>query len=133
MKKVGSAGGQKKKRITVIRPRDRIKDSEHGFIRGWGVLGRLTGSKNISMAYGKLRPGVKATAHQHPYETAIYIIAGSVRVYYGTKRKVFEDVKAGDFIYIPPFVPHEPQNLGGVPMEYIVARDCAEEIGETVK
>lgn len=119
--------------LVVVHPSERVQDFDHGFVRGWGVSGSLSGSRHLSMAYGVLPPGIKAKAHRHPFETAIYIISGGVRVYYGGALESFVDIMAGDFIYIPADLPHGPENMGKLPMEYIVARDASEEIGEELE
>jgi len=114
--------------LVVVHEPDRIIDTQHGFIRGWGVTSTNTGAKHISMAYGVLPPGVRAQAHYHPFETALYIVAGKVRVFWGETQSEYEDVVAGDFIYIPAWVIHSPMNLESTPMEYVVARNAPEEV-----
>lgn len=117
--------------IVVVRKNDAPSDNKHGFMRGWGITGERTGSQNISMAHGVLPPGVKAEPHYHLFETAIYILAGKVRVYYGMGDEEFEDVSAGDFIFIPEKVIHSPKNIGEDPLEFIVARAAPEEVAFT--
>lgn len=115
-------------KIKVIHKVDLEKDMKHGFVRGWGINNETTGSVSISMAYGALAPGIKAEPHYHPFETAIYIISGKVRVYLGVKGEEFVDAEEGDFIYIPQLVVHSPENIGVVPMEFVVARNAPDEI-----
>ncbi len=57
-------------------------------------------------------PGGQADAHYHDgFESAVYLIKGDVETRYGKKldKKVIN--RAGDFIYIPPNLPHQPVNL----------------------
>ena len=118
----------------VVHEPGRIIDTQHGFIRGWGVTASTSGAQNISMAAGVLPAGVRATAHYHPFETALYILAGTVRVFWGASwADDYVDVEAGDFIYIPAWVIHSPMNLGSTPMEYVVARNAPEEVAFTVE
>ncbi len=118
--------------LTVVTPEQRETDNEHGFVRGWGVSASASGSHDISMAYGELPPGIKAAAHWHPFETAIYIVSGKVRVYYGEDMAEYVDVRGGDFLTIPADVPHGPENRSDTPMTYIVARAAAAESGHEI-
>jgi len=115
-------------KVVVVQDSDRMGDTEHGFIRGWGISGKTTGANSISMAHGVLPSGIKAEPHYHPFETAIYILAGKVRVFFGDDEEEFVDVMAGDFVYIPAGVVHSPMNIEQTPMEYVVARNAPEEI-----
>lgn len=121
-----------KPRIVVVRPEERVQDYEHGFLRAWGVLGSTTGSKGISMAVGVLSPGSKAAAHKHPYETAILILSGRARVYYGDELEGLVDIAAGDFLYIPADLAHSPETFGEEAMRYVVARAAPDEAAEAL-
>jgi uncharacterized RmlC-like cupin family protein len=112
--------------VVVIRPQNRYCDAEHGFERGWGISAKLTGSAALSMATGKLKAGVRSTAHAHDFETGIKIEAGGCRVYYGNrpnKLDSYVDVKKDDFIYIPAGIYHMPVTTSQEPMEYVVCRN----------
>ena len=117
-------------KIVVTRPQDRFLDQEHGFERGWGVSRDVCGSSNLSMAHGVLPSNVEATAHQHPFETAIYIIKGTALVHFGDDLENSVAIEAGDFLFIPPFLTHKPINQSNVPLEYVVSRNAAEELAE---
>jgi len=57
-------------------------------------------------------PGGRAVAHYHNgYETTIYIVKGRAETKYGDKLEQSSINEAGDFIYIPPNIPHQPINL----------------------
>ncbi|HSM81722.1 MAG TPA: cupin domain-containing protein [Nodosilinea sp.] len=90
-----------------------------------GISGATAGSRGISMNLVIIPAGASAEPHFHKdYETAIYILQGRVQTAYGdglTKTIVNE---AGDFLYIPPGVPHQPTNLSDTePAQAIVARN----------
>ena len=54
-------------------------------------------------------PGGKATPHYHNgYETALYIIQGHAETRYGPNLEHSSINEAGDFLFIPPNVPHQP-------------------------
>lgn len=44
-------------------------------------------------------------------ESAIYLIQGTVRTRYGPRLEHEVVNRAGDFLFIPPGVPHQPTNL----------------------
>ena len=99
-----------------------------------GISAATAGSKGLSMNMVVIPPGAKAEPHFHRgYETAIYMLKGRVETRYGENlaRSVINE--AGDFIFIPAGVPHQPVNLSATePAMAIVARNDANE-QETVQ
>jgi uncharacterized RmlC-like cupin family protein len=56
-------------------------------------------------------PGAVANAHYHlDFETAIFIVEGQVETCYGFDLDRHVVNGPGDFLSIPPFVPHQPRN-----------------------
>ena len=74
-------------------------------------------------------PDGSAEPHIHKgFESAIYLIQGKVETRYGEGLKKSVVNEAGDFIFIPPDVPHQPVNLSDTePAIAIVARNDHEE------
>jgi len=57
-------------------------------------------------------PGAAAEPHSHVgYESAVYILEGRVETRYGPGLGQSVITEAGDFLFIPPKVPHQPINL----------------------
>ena len=57
-------------------------------------------------------PGGAPKAHYHKdFETAIYLLKGKVKTLYGEYLQESTVNEEGDFVYIPPGVPHKPINL----------------------
>ena len=73
--------------------------------------------------------GGAAEPHLHNgYETAIYLLKGSVKTLYGKGLKKSIINKEGDFLFIPPNVPHQPVNMSQTEAaKAIVARNDANE------
>jgi uncharacterized RmlC-like cupin family protein len=94
-----------------------------------GVSARTAGAQGISMQRVVIPPGGAARAHVHlGYETAIYIVQGQVETRYGPGLRESIINTAGDFLYIPADVPHQPRNLSATePAIAIVARNDANE------
>jgi uncharacterized RmlC-like cupin family protein len=90
-----------------------------------GISEKTAGSKGISMNSIVIPPGGCAEPHFHKdYETAIYLLNGRVETHYGEGLKQTVVNEAGDFIFIPPGVPHQPYNLSDTePVQAIVARN----------
>ena len=94
-----------------------------------GISGKTAGAKGLSMLKVVIPPGGSAEPHVHKgFETAIYLIQGRVETRYGEGLKKSVVNEAGDFIFIPPDVPHQPVNLSNTePAIAIVARNDPEE------
>ena len=77
-----------------------------------GISASTAGASNLCTHLIIIPPGGKATPHYHNgYETAIYIIQGRVETKYGPNLEHSSINEAGDFLFIPPNVPHQPVNL----------------------
>lgn len=94
-----------------------------------GISQSTAGATGISMNLIVIPPGGAAQPHMHrSYETAIYILEGQVKTYYGPGLRLSTVNQAGDFLFIPADVPHQPVNLSqSQPARAIVARNDANE------
>ena len=53
----------------------------------------------------------KTGAHHHgPLESVIYVVKGRARMRWGDKLEFTAEAGPGDFIYVPPYVPHQEIN-----------------------
>ena len=58
-----------------------------------------------------IHANAKTGAHHHgPLESVIYVIKGRARMRWGDKLEFTAEAGPGDFIYVPPFVPHQEIN-----------------------
>jgi len=94
-----------------------------------GISGKTAGAKGLSLLKVFIPPGGSAEPHIHQgFESAIYLVQGKVETRYGEGLKKSVVNEAGDFIFIPPDVPHQPVNLSDTePAIAIVARNDPEE------
>ena len=77
-----------------------------------GISAQTSGSTGLCLHRLVVPPGGKARAHLHAHhESAIYVLSGDVRMFWGDDLQHSADVHSGDFIYIPAGVPHVPVNL----------------------
>ncbi|MGE5648822.1 cupin domain-containing protein [Noviherbaspirillum sp. UKPF54] len=90
-----------------------------------GVSGQTAGATGLSMHIVVIPPGARAAPHLHEgYETAIYVLQGRVQTRYGENLSQSVVSEAGDFLFIPPGMPHEAINLSDTePARAIVARN----------
>ena len=90
-----------------------------------GISGQSAGARGLSMHMVVIPPGARAEPHAHRgHETAIYVLEGRVETRYGAGLAQSVVSEAGDFLFIPPDVPHEAINLSATePGRAIVARN----------
>jgi uncharacterized RmlC-like cupin family protein len=90
-----------------------------------GISAATAGSKHLSMNLVVIPPGGAAQPHVHRgYETAIYLLSGRVETRYGPGLRNSIIHEAGDFIFIPADIPHQPVNLSATePAHALVARN----------
>ncbi|MEU5764097.1 cupin domain-containing protein [Nocardia sp. NPDC047648] len=64
--------------------------------------------------YGKVtnEPGYRSLPHHHgEAETGGYVLAGMARIYFGENYREYVDMAEGDFVFVPPFMPHVEVNM----------------------
>lgn len=90
-----------------------------------GISEQSSGTKVLSMNLVIIPPAGAADAHYHRgYETAIYVIQGRAETRYGEGLQKSVLTEAGDFVFIPPDLPHQPVNLSQTePVIAVVARN----------
>jgi len=90
-----------------------------------GISGNTVGSQGLSMHVVVIPPGGQAEPHIHVgYETGIYVLEGAVRTRWGEALEHEVDSRAGEFLFVPPGVPHEAINLSSTePARAVVARN----------
>ena len=76
-----------------------------------GGSAETSGATGICMHIVDLPPGASAVSHHHAaHETAILLLEGIVEMRHGPDLEQLMRIEAGDFIYIPAGVPHQPYN-----------------------
>jgi uncharacterized RmlC-like cupin family protein len=114
--------------IITVRPQAEVMTHQHlpSFV---GICSATAGAQGISMHLVTIPPGETAAPHLHPgHESAIYILKGRIATRYGPQLDKTTINEAGDFLFIPPHVPHQPTNVSATePACAIVARNDADE------
>jgi uncharacterized RmlC-like cupin family protein len=98
-------------KIITVRPKESFI-SKQQLPNFEGISAQSAGTAHLCMHLVVIPPGGRAVAHYHDgHETTIYIIKGRAETKYGDKLEQSSINEAGDFIFIPPNVPHQPINL----------------------
>ena len=64
--------------------------------------------------FGKVSndPGYRSVTHHHgEAETGGYVLSGRARIYFGERFEDYTDMEEGDWVFVPPFMPHIECNL----------------------
>lgn len=106
----------------IIRPGGTYSGKQ-GFDYFEGIAKETTGASGICMHLLTIPPGGRAKAHKHEtHETAIYVISGTGRMYWGQNLEHLIELKAGEMLYIPADCPHLPFNDREEPVTAVIAR-----------
>jgi len=78
-----------------------------------GISAETVGARGLSMNLVVIPPGATAAEpHFHKgFESAVYVLEGRVETRYGPGLEESVIAETGDFLFIPPDVPHQPINL----------------------
>src|SRR6478735_679356 len=69
------------------------------------------GAQKIWAGTVHIHPNAKTGAHHHGHlESVIYVVKGRARMRWGNNLEFTAEAGPGDFIYIPPYVPHQEIN-----------------------
>lgn len=83
-----------------------------GMTRVEAISGKSVGSRDLWMGETHVHPDTASANHHHgESETAIYVVSGSpvfVFLEDGAERRL--ETRPGDYVYVPPFVPHREEN-----------------------
>ncbi len=77
-----------------------------------------------------IHANAKTGAHHHgPLESVIYVVKGRARMRWGERLEFVAEAGPGDFIYVPPFVPHQEINASAdEPLECVLVRSDNEAV-----
>ena len=111
-------------KVRAIRPEQEITTLQNlpYFL---GISGQTVGSSGLSMHLIVIPPGAKAEPHVHiGYETGIYVLEGKVLTRWGASLENEVISTSGEFLFIPPGIPHDATNLSqSEPARAVVARN----------
>jgi uncharacterized RmlC-like cupin family protein len=83
-----------------------------------------TGATRVWAGTVTIDPKAKTGAHHHgDLESVIYVVSGIARLRWGDRLEFVAEAEAGDFIYVPPYVPHQEINASeDLQLQCVLAR-----------
>ena len=82
-----------------------------GMRRAAAINTARTGAQKLWAGTVKIFPNAKTGAHHHGHlESVIYVVKGRARMRWGDKLEFTAEAGPGDFIFVPPYVPHQEIN-----------------------
>src|SRR5215475_2542818 len=82
-----------------------------GMNRAAAITNARTGASRLWAGTVQIQPDARTGAHHHgELESVIYVVSGRARMRWGERLEYTAEAGPGDFIYVPPFVPHQEIN-----------------------
>src|SRR6476661_4517611 len=101
-----------------------------GMHRAAAVTGARTGAQGLWAGTVTILPGARTGAHHHgALESVIYVLRGKARMRWGERLEFVAEADPGDFIFVPPYVPHQEINASTVEtLECVLVRSDNEAV-----
>jgi uncharacterized RmlC-like cupin family protein len=95
-----------------------------GMTRAAAITHAKVGASKLWAGTVVVAPDARTAAHHHgELETVLYIVSGRARMRWGDHLEFSEEAGPGDFIFVPPWVPHQEMNANpDIPVEAVVIR-----------
>jgi uncharacterized RmlC-like cupin family protein len=118
--------------VRVI-PADRLDPNTAqtpGMSRAAAINFARVGAQKIWAGTVTIHPNAKTGAHHHGHvESVIYVVKGRARMRWGAALEYTAEAGPGDFIYVPPYVPHQEINaLEGEDLDCVLVRSDQEPV-----
>src|SRR6478736_2972999 len=101
-----------------------------GMFRQAAINHARVGAQKIWAGTVRIDPNAKTGVHHHgALESVIYVISGKARMRWGDRLDYVAEAGPGDFIYVPPYVPHQEINAdASEPLSCVVVRSGQEPV-----
>jgi uncharacterized RmlC-like cupin family protein len=101
-----------------------------GMFRQAAISPATCGAGKIWAGTVDIEPDAKTGPHHHgPLESVIYVLKGRARMRWGERLEFTAEAGPGDFIFIPPYVPHQEINANpGETLECVLVRSASEPV-----
>ena len=101
-----------------------------GMNRAAAINYARVGAQKIWAGTVDILPNAKTGAHHHgALESVIYVVRGRARMRWGDRLEYVAEAGPGDFIYVPPYVPHQEINAStGETLECVLVRSDNEAV-----
>ncbi|MBV7338321.1 cupin domain-containing protein [Chloroflexi bacterium TSY] len=101
-----------------------------GMTRASAINQATAGANKLWAGTVEIHPNAKTGAHHHgELESVIYIVSGRARMRWGERLEYVAEAGPGDFIYVPPYVPHQEINASkDEPLHCVLVRSDQEPV-----
>lgn len=101
-----------------------------GMIRAAAITAASAGASQLWAGTVTIHPDAKTGAHHHgPVESVIYVVSGRARMRWGAHLEFVAEAGPGDFILVPPYVPHQEINASrDEPLNCVLVRSGQEPV-----
>jgi len=95
-----------------------------GMTRAAAITAARTGAEKLWAGTVVIHPDARTGAHHHgPVESVIYVVSGRARMRWGERLEFVAEAGPGDFIHVPPYVPHQEINADAdAPLSCVLVR-----------
>ena len=101
-----------------------------GMRRAAAITTARAGAEKLWAGTVVIEPDAKTGAHHHgQLESVIYVVSGRARMRWGERLEYLAEAGPGDFIFVPPYVPHQEINASPEsPLSCVVVRSGQEPV-----
>ncbi len=101
-----------------------------GMNRAAAIDRARAGAQKIWAGTVTIHPNAKTGPHHHgELESIIYVVRGRARMRWGERLEFTAEAGPGDFIFVPPFVPHQEINANPEePLDCVIVRSGADPV-----
>jgi uncharacterized RmlC-like cupin family protein len=101
-----------------------------GMSRAAAINFARAGAEKLWAGTVTIHPNAKTGAHHHgALESVIYVVRGRARMRWGERLEFVAEAGPGDFIFVPPYVPHQEINADpNEPLECVLVRSGQEPV-----
>src|ERR1700685_4256277 len=101
-----------------------------GMTRAEAISHARVGADKLWAGTVVVHPNAKTGPHHHgELETVIYVVRGRARFRWGEHLEFVDEAGPGDFVYVPPFAPHQELNARqDQPVEAVIVRSGQEAV-----
>jgi uncharacterized RmlC-like cupin family protein len=101
-----------------------------GMSRAAAINHATAGANKLWAGTVTIHPNAKTGAHHHgALESVIYVVQGRARMRWGEQLEFVAEAGPGDFIFVPPYVPHQEINaLPDEPLFCVLVRSDQEAV-----
>jgi uncharacterized RmlC-like cupin family protein len=101
-----------------------------GMTRAEAISYARAGAQKLWAGTVIVQPNAKTGPHHHgELETVIYVVKGRARFRWGNRLEFVDEAGPGDFVYVPPYLPHQELNARkDQPVEAVIVRSGQEPV-----